>query len=150
MRYADIKPFDINNGFGIRVSFWVTGCPIKCKGCHNKEIWNKDSGYEYNENTEQYILELLGEDNKDLSILGGEPLAYWNYEGVLGLVKKVKEVYPNNKIWIWTGYDYEQVKDYEIMQYIDVLIDGMYIEGLKDEETWWRGSSNQRMIKLNN
>ena len=148
MNYADIKPNDINNGEGIRVSLWVTGCPIKCPGCHNKVVWDKDKGTEYTNETQNYIIDLLRDTDvsKDLSILGGEPLAVWNYEEVLNLCKTVKKLMPEKHIQIWTGYTYETIKNLEIFKYIDILVDGKYIESLKDESTWWRGSSNQRMI----
>lgn len=150
MRYADIKEFDINNGEGIVVSLWVTGCPLKCENCHNESIWDKSTGQEFTEDTLNYILDLLSDDRLDLgfSILGGEPLANWNYLDVLHVVKTVREKFPNKKIWLWTGYTYERVQHLEIFKYLDVVIDGMYIDNLKDEKTWWRGSTNQRKIKL--
>ena len=151
MNYADIKTFDINNGEGVVVSLWVTGCPIHCEGCHNKEIWDPNTGYEFNQNTMDYILESLADEriDKNFSVLGGEPLSPLNYETVLKIVKEVKKTFPNKKIWIWTGYHFERLKKLEIFDYIDVLIEGPYVESLKDEDTWWRGSYNQKMIKLN-
>lgn len=150
MRYADIKECDINNGEGIVVSLWVTGCPIKCENCHNEAIWDKNTGQEFTEEHLNYILDLLSDKRVDLgfSILGGEPLANWNYLDVLHVVKTVRERFPNKPIWLWTGYTYEKVQHLEIFNYLDVVIDGMYIDSLKDETTWWRGSTNQRKIKL--
>lgn len=152
IRYADIKTHDINNGQGTRISLWVTGCPIKCRGCHNEAISEPTTGDEYTLDTQDYILSLLADEefNKDLSILGGEPLAVWNYEEVLKLCKKVKELMPHKNICIWTGYVYENIQHLEIMKYIDTLIDGQYIDIFNDEETWWRGSKNQRMFKFKN
>lgn len=150
MRYADIKPCDINNGEGLVVSLWVTGCPIKCPNCHNKDIWNKDSGKEFTDKDLDYIIELLSDNRLDLgfSILGGEPLAKWNYEEVKRVAKTVREKFPNKKIWLWTGYKYDDVKSLDIFKYIDTVIDGRYIDEYKDEETWWRGSLNQNKITL--
>lgn len=150
MNYADIKTFDINNGDGVRVSLWVTGCPFKCQGCHNSVLWDKDIGNLYTDDTENYIINLLNDKNIDvnLSILGGEPLAIWNYEEVLSLCKRVRKEFPSKTIWLWTGYNFDKIKDYEIMQYLDVVIDGTYIESLRDENTFWRGSTNQRKIVL--
>lgn len=150
MRYADIKKNDINNGVGLVVSLWVTGCPIKCPNCHNESIWNKETGEEFTEDSMKELLEALDDPrvDKGFSILGGEPLAEWNYTALLEIVKEVRKRYPTKRIWIWTGYNYDKVKNLEIFKYLDVVIDGMYIDSLKDDTTWWRGSSNQRMIKL--
>lgn len=150
MRYADIKKFDINNGEGLVVSLWVTGCPIKCENCHNESIWDNKTGEEFTEYELEYIINLLSDDRLDLglSILGGEPLATWNYLEVLNVVKTVRTKFPNKRIWLWTGYTYEKVKHLEIFDYLNVVIDGQYIDSLKDDNTWWRGSTNQRMIKL--
>lgn len=150
MRYADIKEHDINNGIGTRVSLWVTGCPIQCPGCHNEAVFNKEVGKLYTSDTQDYIIELLKNPDidKHLSILGGEPLAIWNYEEVLGLCKTVKSLMPEKTIWLWTGYPFEQVQAMDIMKYLDVVVDGNYIQSLHDHDTWWRGSSNQRMFKL--
>lgn len=150
MYYADIKRNDINNGEGLVVSLWVSGCPFRCPGCHNSIAWDKNFGNEFNVGALGDLLEALGDKrvDKNLSILGGEPLADYNYEEVLNVVKTVRKVYPNKKIWLWTGYDYDKVKNLEIFNYLDCVIDGQYIEALKDEDTWWRGSTNQRMIRL--
>ena len=150
MNYADIKPLDINNGDGLRVSLWVTGCPIKCVGCHNQSVWDSNNGVPYTYETEQYILNLMTYSKVDLglSILGGEPLASYNYEEVLKLCKRVRKELPDRQISIWTGYTYEDLGDLEIFKYIDELIDGRYIQALKDNKTFWRGSTNQRKIKF--
>lgn len=150
MRYADIKKNDINNGVGLVVSLWVTGCPIKCPNCHNESIWNKETGEEFTEDSMKELLEALDDPrvDKGFSILGGEPLAEWNYTALLEIVKEVRKRFPTKRIWLWTGYNYDKVKNLEIFNYLDVVIDGMYIDSLKDDTTWWRGSSNQRMIKL--
>lgn len=150
MRFADIKKNDINNGEGIVVSLWVTGCPIKCPHCHNESIWDNHSGeYFTNKHLDEIIEELSDPRvDKGFSILGGEPLATWNYDEVLKIVKAVRKKFPKKQIWLWTGYNYDNIQNLEIFNYLDVVIDGMYVDALKDEETWWRGSSNQRMIKL--
>ena len=150
MRFADIKKNDINNGEGLVVSLWVTGCPIHCPHCHNESIWDKETGEEFTSKHLDSIIEELSDPriDKGFSILGGEPLAEWNYEEVLYAVKSVRALFPKKQIWLWTGFNYDNVKNLEIFKYLDVVIDGMYIDSLKDEETWWRGSSNQRMIKL--
>lgn len=150
MKIADIKTDDINNGEGIVVSLWVTGCPIHCPGCHNEAVWDKNQGEDFTIEHMEQILDTLSDPrvDKGFSILGGEPLATWNYETVLKIVKLVRRKFPNKQIWLWTGYNYDNISNLEIFKYLDVVIDGMYIESLKDEDTWWRGSSNQRMIHL--
>ncbi|MFI3211430.1 MAG: anaerobic ribonucleoside-triphosphate reductase activating protein [Peptostreptococcaceae bacterium] len=150
MNFADIKKNDINNGQGIVVSLWVTGCPIKCAGCHNEEIFDGSKGTLFTDDTYNYLETLIGDPrvDKGFSILGGEPLSTENYPKVLEIVKKVRTKFPNKRIWLWTGYTYTSVATLEIMRYLDVVIDGRYIESLKDELTWWRGSANQQMIEL--
>lgn len=150
MKYADIKANDINNGEGLVVSLWVSGCPIKCEGCHNEAIWDFNSGEEFTEETLNYLVDLLKDPrvDKGLSILGGEPLATENYTDVLNVVKHVREKFPKKNIWLWTGYEYSKIESLEILKYLDVVITGRYIESLKDKETWWRGSLNQQKINL--
>ena len=136
MRYLDIKDFDINNGEGIRVSLWVSGCEFRCRGCHNAHTWDKEVGELFTEETAEYLFELMDKDiPKDLSILGGEPLAEYNRDEILQLCIKFKNRFPNKNIWLWSGYTIEQIKkDFpQILDYIDVLIDGLYFERLRDE-----------------
>lgn len=146
MRYSGIKSCDINNGDGLRVSFWTQGCPHKCKGCHNPETWCENGGKEFTKETLEMIMNEL-ELGQNLSILGGEPLAEYNIKGVTNMVKKIKESIPNLNIWLWTGYVWEDIKHLEVIKDINVLIDGEYIEGLKCEGKHF-GSNNQRIIDV--
>ena len=149
MNVASIKDFDVNNGEGIRVSLWVSGCPHHCKNCHNPESWNPNFGVSFEKKHLDKIIKLLRKDiNKDFSILGGEPLVDYNIENVTYICKTLKYIYPDLNIWIWTGYLYENIKDKEILKYIDVLVDGKYIEEQKDLDLLWRGSANQRVIDV--
>lgn len=150
MRYAEIKKNDINNGEGIVVSLWVTGCPIKCEGCHNEDIWDENKGKDFTEHTLDYLMDLLSDTrvDKGFSILGGEPLSPINYQEVLHIVKSVRKQFPKKPIWLWTGYNYTTLASLEIMKYLDVVIDGIYVDNLKDTLTWWRGSSNQQMYRV--
>ncbi|NFO99066.1 anaerobic ribonucleoside-triphosphate reductase activating protein [Clostridium botulinum] len=149
MNKVSILDFDINNGEGIRVSLWVSGCPHECDGCHNANYWDKKVGKEFTFKDINMIVNLLEKDiSKDFSVLGGEPLAPYNVKEVTEICKEIKFKYPNKNIWIWTGYQYENFKDKEIMKYIDVLIDGKFIKELYDSELKWRGSSNQRIIDV--
>lgn len=150
MRFADIKKNDINNGEGLVVSLWVTGCPIKCYNCHNESIWDENTGEEFTSEHLDMIIEELKDPrvDKGFSILGGEPLSNTNYKDVLYVVKSIRALFPKKQIWLWTGYNYDAISNLEIFKYLDVVIDGRYEDSLKDEETWWRGSANQRMIRL--
>lgn len=149
MNKVSIKDFDVNNGDGIRVSLWVSGCEHKCDGCHNSHYWDKSSGTLFTDKDLKLIIDLLEKDiSKDFSILGGEPLTLYNIPKVTTICKKVKSKYPEKSIWIWTGYDFDDIKHLEVMNYIDILIDGKFIEDLKDEELMWCGSSNQRIIDV--
>lgn len=146
MRVAKVINYDVNNGDGFRVSVWVTGCPIKCAGCHNKDLWNENLGTDYSIEVADKIVELLQDDNiQGLSILGGEPLAHYNFSGVSHLCDYVKKRVPNKSIWLWTGYTVQEGSP--ITEIVDVIIDGQFVEDLKDPKLQWRGSSNQRIIK---
>ena len=149
MRLVSIKDFDIINSFNISVSVWCGYCPIKCDGCHNRQYWGIDSGVEFQDKHLNTILAKLNEGvEKDLSILGGEPLANVNIEGVTRLVKTVKETYPNKKILLWTGYDWFFVKHTEVVKYIDVLIDGRFDLTQPENKCRFKGSKNQKIIDV--
>lgn len=149
MHYAKIKPLDVANGTGIRVSLFVSGCRNHCKGCFNPETWRFDYGEKFTIGTETAILDMLKEPYiAGLSVLGGDPLEAENEAVLVPFLKKVKEQFPEKDIWLWTGYHYELIKDRPILQYINVLVDGPFIQELKDPKLKFRGSSNQRIIKL--
>lgn len=149
MNYASVLDFDYLNGEGVRVSLWVSGCPHACHNCHNPLLWNPNYGKPFTEKSMKGLLKLLERDmSKDFSVLGGEPLAPYNRDTVTQICKTVKETYPEKNIWLWTGYSYEEVKDLEVMKYVDIVVDGKFIEELKDENLLWRGSSNQRVIDV--
>jgi anaerobic ribonucleoside-triphosphate reductase activating protein len=149
MNYAKILPFDVGNGPGFRVSLWVSGCRRHCKGCFNKEAWSFKYGQEFNGETLKELVRLLDNPNiKGLSILGGDPFEPENREAVYEICKLVKFLRPNRSIWAWTGYLFESLKELPVMKYIDVLVDGPFMEDLKDLRLKWRGSSNQRVINV--
>lgn len=159
MNYADIKSVDIQDGTGVRVSIYVSGCHFHCKGCHNPEAWAFDYGKKYTEDTEKYILDLLDKDYiSGLSILGGEPFEPSNQEVLADLVKKVKNRYPKKNIWCYTGYDFEKdimqnmYKKYDFTQKmvdnIDIIVDGQFEEENKIVDLRFRGSTNQRKIDV--
>lgn len=149
MNYAKINPTDIANGPGVRVSLFVTGCRNRCKGCFNTSTWDFNNGELYSTVTLIQLLKYLEPDYiSGLSILGGDPFEPENIDEVTKLCKYVKGKYPNKTIWVYTGYIYEDLKNLEIMKYIDVLVDGPFIESLKDITLEFRGSSNQRIIYI--
>ena len=159
MHYADIKEFDIANGPGVRVSLFVSGWNHHCKACINQSAWDFNYGNNYTEETTKKILDDLDKDYiEGLSLLGGEPLELQNQKGLLPLVKKVKEKYPNKNIWCYTGFDFEKdvvgkmaksnEETKELMNYIDVIVDGKFEEENKDLSLQFRGSSNQRIIDV--
>ena len=149
MRYGKINKTEIANGPGVRVSLFVSGCRNRCKGCFNPETWSFDYGESFTMRTIEEILEALSPNYiAGLSILGGDPFESENILGVLELCYEAKRLYPNKTIWIYTGYLYEDFKDLPIMEYIDVLVDGPFIEALKDISLKFKGSSNQRIIDV--
>ncbi len=150
MRYNKIRKMDISNGEGIRVSIFMQGCSFNCEGCFNKETHDFNSGIEFTNDTINRILELASKDYiVGLSILGGEPLHPKNIEGTTLLAKKFKAKYPDKTIWVWSGFLFDKdLKDKEILKYIDVLIDGQFKIDLYSPKLKWKGSSNQRVIDV--
>lgn len=159
MNYADIKKIDVANGEGVRVSVFVSGCNHHCKGCFNQCAWDFNYGKEFSEKEEQQIIDYMNHDYiSGLSLLGGEPLEPRNQEGLLPLVKKVKEKFPDKNIWCYTGFDFE--KDVvgkmaknnettrELLKYIDIIVDGKFEEDKKDLKLQFRGSSNQKIVDV--
>jgi anaerobic ribonucleoside-triphosphate reductase activating protein len=157
MNYADIKYCDVANGLGIRVSLFVSGCTHHCKGCFNEVTWDFNYGKPFTENEIQQILEYLKPDYiNGLTLLGGEPFEQVNQQGLLPLLRRVREEYPDKSTWCFTGYDYEKdilgtmcgiwPETSEMLSYIDVLVDGEFREELKNLSLRFRGSSNQRII----
>lgn len=159
MNYADIKQYDVANGLGVRVSIFVSGCTHHCKNCFNQETWDFQYGKPFTEQEVEQIMKYLEPDYvSGLSVLGGEPFEPVNQEGLLPLLKKVKEVYPEKDIWCYTGYLYdrqilgEMCQDSqtarEMLSYIDILVDGRFVEEKKNLNLKFRGSENQRIIDV--
>lgn len=159
MNYANIKKYDIADGPGVRVSLFVSGCRHHCKGCFNSEAWDFEYGRPYTAETEAEILEALKPGYiAGLTLLGGEPFEPENQVELVTLLRKVRETYPEKSIWSYTGYVYDKdlvpggraytdVTD-EMLSYLDVLVDGPFVEELKDITLQFRGSSNQRILKM--
>ena len=149
MRYNLIRKMDISNGPGIRVSIFMQGCPFHCKNCFNPETWDFNGGKEFTDDTINKILSLSNKKEiKGLSILGGEPMAPSNIEGTTKLAKTFKEKFPEKSVWAWSGFRYDDLKDKDVLKYIDVLVDGTYKDELHNPTLKWKGSSNQRVIDI--
>lgn len=160
MNYGEIKKYDIANGIGVRTSLFVSGCRHHCKGCFNPETWSFEYGKTYTKETENDIVSSLAPYYiSGLTVLGGEPFEPENQATIVGLLKRVKEKYPDKNIWVYSGYLFEEltgkipsharceVTD-EMLSYIDILVDGEFVEAKKDISLHFRGSSNQRIIDV--
>lgn len=151
MKYHNITKADMLNGDGLRVVLWVSGCSHKCKGCHNPITWDPNCGLPFTDKEKEEIFEQLEQEYiSGITFSGGDPLFLTNREEVTKLAKEIKEKYPNKTIWLYTGYTYEEIKDLEIIQYLDILVDGEFIQELFNEKLEWCGSSNQRIIDVKN
>ena len=159
MNYCEIKNCDIANGEGIRVSLFVSGCTHRCEGCFNAETWDFNAGVKFTEETEEEILAMLNKPYiNGLTLLGGEPFEVQNQRRLVPFLKRVRAKLPDKNIWCYTGYTYETdlLSDSrarcdctdEMLSMIDVLVDGEYIEAEKDISLAFRGSRNQRIIRL--
>lgn len=167
MNYASIREMDISNGEGVGVALFVQGCHFHCYNCFNTETWDFNGGKEWNEDIKEKFLKLIDKPYiKRVTILGGEPLANENLKAVLSLTKEIRILYPDKTIWIYSGYTWNQImhpvitNDFnpardklikmrkEIVANCDVLIDGRYVDELRDITLHWRGSSNQRVIDI--
>ena len=152
MNYMKIDKSSICDGLGWRVVLWVSGCSLHCTNCFNKETWDCNAGKPFNERAKQFLFNQLSKPYiKGVSISGGHPLDPNNFEDVLALVKEIKSKFPTKDIWLYTGYLYEELYYREISRillYVDVLVDGPYIEEQRDITLAFRGSRNQRLIDV--
>lgn len=157
MKYAGIIKNDIAAGEGINVSFFMQGCPIHCEGCHNKELWDFNGGKEFTENTLIELIKALNENGiyRNFSLMGGEPLCKENLHLSLNLIGIIRTIFPDIKIYVWTGYTYEQLMSRDdkeqiqsLLSMCDYLIDGPFILKQRDITLPMRGSRNQRIIDL--
>jgi anaerobic ribonucleoside-triphosphate reductase activating protein len=159
LNYATIKNCDIANGPGVRVSLFVSGCTHKCKGCFNEIAWDFDYGEPFTQDTIDHILDLLEPSYvKGLTLLGGEPFEPQNQGAVLELLRQMKKKYPDKTVWAFSGYLFDRdmlggrigegTVLQEYLSYLDVLVDGPFVESKKDLTLRFRGSSNQRIIDV--
>ena len=153
MYYGNIKPYDIADGPGVRVSLFVSGCRHHCKGCFNAETWDFHYGRPYTKETEEEIVSLLSPSYiQGFTLLGGEPFEPENQRELVHLLRRVRETFPGKNIWCYTGYTYEELQAdpgrSPLLEYIDVLVDGRFVQALYSPYLEFRGSSNQRIISL--
>lgn len=154
MRIAKIKPNDIANGDGVVVSVWTQGCSHHCSGCHNPDTWNFKGGRPFTDEDEEYIINIMNKNGveRDLSLLGGEPLEQCNLDRLQHFLKRFRKCYPNKKIYLWSGFLFEEILNHgqrrDILNHIDILIDGRYDESLRNISLKMRGSENQRVINV--
>lgn len=159
MNYADIKQYDVANGPGIRISLFVSGCNHHCKGCFNQEAWDFNYGSPFTDETMDMIIDYLSSPHiAGLTLLGGEPMEPVNQKALLPLVKRVKETYPDKSIWCFTGFKFDEdivdkmynsvPETKELLSYFDVMVDGKFVEELKNVSLIFKGSSNQRTIMV--
>lgn len=149
MNYHNITTDDMLNGEGLRTVLWVAGCSLHCPQCQNPETHDKDSGILFDQQAEHELFTKLTPNYiKGITFSGGHPLEPYNYDEILRLCKRIKTEMPNKTIWLYTGFVWEQIKDMDIIPYLDVICDGPFIESLKDVKLHWVGSSNQRVINV--
>ena len=158
MNYATIKNCDIANGPGVRISLFVSGCTHHCKGCFNEVAWDFDYGEPFTQQTIQTILDMMKPGYiKGLTLLGGEPFEPQNQGPIVELLRQVKKTYPQKSIWAFSGYLYEKITSHtlgdwavtqEFLSYLDVLVDGPFVEEKKNLALRFRGSENQRLIDM--
>lgn len=160
MNYAEIKYCDVANGPGVRTSLFVSGCSHHCPGCFNEIAWDFNYGKPFTQDNIDSIIESLKPDYiQGLTLLGGEPFEYSNQKGLLPLVRQVREVLPQKDIWCFTGFLFDKdiienmckrwKETNELLSYIDVLVDGRFVEELKNLNLKFKGSENQRTILVN-
>lgn len=163
MRYAQIRATDVSNGEGIGVALFVQGCRFQCDNCFNSEAWDFNGGYNWTKKIEMKFLKLIDKPYiSRISVLGGDPMVRENVEEVYYLTRKIREKYPSKNIWLYTGYTLEEIfsqpstdnlgSEYQyridIVKNCDILVDGRYIDALRDPKLHYRGSSNQRLIDV--
>lgn len=149
MRYHNITNDDILNGDGIRVVLWVSGCEHKCFNCQNPITWNENDGLIFDKIAKNELYENLEKDYiKGITFSGGDPLHKSNIFEITNISKEIKQKFIKKDIWLYTGYTWEEIYNLEIIKYLDVIVDGKYVDSLKDENLHWCGSSNQRVIDV--
>ena len=149
MNYHNITTDDMLNGEGLRVVLWCSGCEHQCPNCQNPITWNPNDGLLFDNEALIELINKLGRPYiSGLTLSGGDPMYPSNRDMVLKICHTVKSLYPQKNIWMYTGYLFEDIQDSPILKYIDVLVDGPYVDALNDPKCHWAGSTNQRVINI--
>ncbi len=149
MRYHNITKDDMLNGDGLRVVLWVAGCEHGCPGCQNPVTWDENGGLPFGEAERQELFTELDKDYiSGITYSGGDPLHPANRDDIAALAKEIREKYPSKTQWLYTGYDYEEIRDLPVVKYLDVIVDGRFIQEAFDPKLFWKGSPNQRVIDV--
>ncbi len=149
MRYHNITKDDMLNGDGLRVVLWLAGCLHHCRNCQNPITWDPEGGLVFDEAAKKELFDELDKDYvSGITFSGGDPLYPGTRDELLELIKEIKKRYPHKTIWLYTGYEWEKIRELEFTEYLDVLVDGRFIEELKDNNLPWKGSSNQKVIDV--
>ena len=149
MRYHNITKDDMKNGDGLRVVLWLSGCRHCCPGCQNPVTWNPEDGLIFDDTAKKEVEDQLGKPYiSGVTFSGGDPLFSANLEEVTILCREWKERFPKKTIWLYTGEVWEDIQNLEVVNYIDVLVDGRFEQEKKDNLLHWRGSGNQRVIDV--
>lgn len=149
MRYHNITKDDMLNGEGLRVVLWVAGCGHACPGCHNPVTWDADGGLPFDSDAEGELFAELGKDYvSGVTLSGGDPLFPANRADVGALCARIRQRFPDKTIWLYTGYTWEQIQDLPLLENVDVVVDGRFVQAQADSQLHWRGSANQRVIDV--
>ena len=149
MQYHNITKDDMLNGEGLRVVLWVAGCPHACPGCHNPVTWDPQGGLEFDDAARQELFAQLDHSYiNGITYSGGDPLYVGNREAIAGLAREIRAKYPDKTQWLYTGYQWEEIKGERAVPFLDVVVDGRYIEAQKDSLLPWRGSRNQKVVDV--
>lgn len=149
MRYHNITKDDMLNGDGLRTVLWVAGCTHACPGCHNPITWDINGGLPFDKAAKEELFSYLEKPYiSGITFSGGDPLHPCNREEITELAKEIRQNFPQKTIWLYTGFLWEEICDLPVVQYLDVLVDGEFVQALKDTKLYWRGSSNQRVINV--
>lgn len=151
MRYHNITKDDMLNGAGIRAVLWLSGCSHACKECHNPITWDPNGGIPFDFIAKEELFDELSKDYVDgVTFSGGDPLHKANIEGITALAKEIRDRFPDKTIWLYTGYVWNDIKNMNIIKYLDVVVDGKFEVDKKDDSLHWRGSANQLVIDVKN
>lgn len=149
MHYHNITKDDMLNGEGLRVVLWVAGCGHACPGCHNPVTWDADGGLPFDKDAEDELFAELGKDYvSGVTLSGGDPLFPANRAEIAALCARIRQRFPDKTIWLYTGYRWEEIADLPLLENVDVVVDGRFVQAQADSQLHWRGSANQRVIDV--